>query len=145
MVHSSGPKWRRSIFVVLTVRVLLCSLLYPCLCFCLSFLLWERNLCFCFATVKKGMCGVSAESLSVRPLAGSLSMLMAVCGEGLPFIGPVGKKRKLCAEEEMERAEVLLGMVSRRACQWVVGGPKEEYDYVQYPEYAEKEEYYSWS
>ena len=33
----------------------------------------------------------------------------------------------------------------RGACQWVVGGPEEEYDCVQYPEYAEKvEEYCSW-
>ena len=38
--------------------------------------------------------------------------------------------RKLCAEEEMGRAEVLLGrmahsVVGRGACQWAVGGPEE--------------------
>ena len=45
----------------------------------------------------------------------------------------------------MGRAEVLLGrmahsVVGRGACQWAAGG---EYDYVQYPEYAGKEEEYS--
>ena len=47
----------------------------------------------------------------------------------------------------MRRAEVLLGrmphsVVGPGACQWAVGGPEEEYDYVQYPEYAEKVEEY---
>ena len=54
---------------------------------------------FCFATVKKGVSGASAESPPVGPLAGPLPMPMAVCGGGLavcggglPFIGPVGKR-----------------------------------------------------
>ena len=44
------------------------------------------------ATVKKEVSGASAEPPPVGPLAGSLLMPMAVCGGGLPFIGPVGKR-----------------------------------------------------
>ena len=47
---------------------------------------------FCCATVKKEVSGASAEPLPVGPLVGSLLMPMTVCGGGLPFIGPVGKR-----------------------------------------------------
>ena len=47
---------------------------------------------FCGATVKKGVFGYSVEPSPVGPLAGPLPMPMAVCGGGLPFVGPVGKR-----------------------------------------------------
>ena len=54
--------------------------------------LGAKSLPFCFATVEKRVSEASAESLPVGPMAGSLPLPMAVCGEGLPFIGPVGKR-----------------------------------------------------
>ena len=55
----------------------------------------------------------------MEPLARSLLMPMAVCGGGLSFMGPEESGRKLCPEEEIERAKVLLGRIAHSV---VAGG-----------------------
>ena len=42
--------------------------------------------------MKKEVSRASVESPPMKPLLGSLPLLMTVCGGGLPFIGLVGKR-----------------------------------------------------
>ena len=90
----NGSELVRSTFVVLTLARALAFVTSFILVFVFAFLspFGSEILPFCCATVKKGVSGASAEPLPVGPLAGPLLMPMAVCGEGLPFIGPAGKR-----------------------------------------------------
>ena len=90
----NGGELVRSTFVVLTFARALAFVASFILVFVFAFFppLGAKSLPFCFATVKKGVSGASAEEPPVGPLAGPLPMPMAVCGGGLPFIGPVGKR-----------------------------------------------------
>ena len=90
----NGGDLVRSTFIILTFARALAFVASFILVFVFAFLslFGSEIFAFLFCNGEKRGSGASAESPPVGPLAGSLSMPMAVCGGGLPFIGPVGKR-----------------------------------------------------
>ena len=90
----NGGELVRSTFVVLTFARALAFVASFILVFVFAFLspFGSEIFAFLFCNGEKGVSGASAESPPVGPLAGPLPLPMAVCGGGLPFIGPVGKR-----------------------------------------------------
>ena len=89
----NGGKLVRSTFIVLTFARALTFVAFFILVFVFAFLSPFGSEIFAFLFCNGEKRGSRASVEPVGPLAGSLPLPMAVCGEGLPFIGPVGKQR----------------------------------------------------